>query len=95
MYVIISIQKGYKGTESYGIYALIIDSARTIREFEMLNKITDFIIGTAVFMSILAGAACLISHQASKMEQYAIEHNCKWDYNDMCYTREQKPWLFK
>lgn len=95
MYVIISIQKGHKGTESYGIYALIIDSTRTIREFEMLNKITDFIIGMAVFMSILAGAACLISHQASKMEQYAIEHNCKWDYNDMCYTREQKPWLFE
>lgn len=29
-----------------------------------------------------------------QMDKYAIEHNCKWDYNDMCYTREQKPWLF-
>lgn len=26
---------------------------------------------------------------------YAIQHNCKWDYNDMCYTKEQRPWLFK
>lgn len=60
----------------------------------MLDKVTNFIIGTAVFMLILAGGVCLISRQATKMQQYAIEHNCKWDYNDMCYTKEQKPWLF-
>lgn len=60
----------------------------------MLDKVTNFIIGAAVFMSILAGGVYLISRQATKMQQYAIEHNCKWDYNDMCYTKEQKPWLF-
>ena len=60
----------------------------------MLDKVTNFIIGIAVFMSILAGGVCLISHKTTKMQQYAIEHNCKWDYNDMCYTKEQKPWLF-
>lgn len=60
----------------------------------MLEKVKDFIVSLAVVMSILAGGVCLISHQATKMEQYTIEHNCKWDYNDMCYTKEQKPWLF-
>jgi len=54
-----------------------------------------FIVGLAVFMSLLAGVTCLMSHQAKQMNQYAIEHNCRWDYNDMCYTREQRPWLFK
>lgn len=28
------------------------------------------------------------------MQEYARQHNCVWDYNDMCYTRDQKPWLF-
>ena len=30
-----------------------------------------------------------------RRERYEIEHNCKYDYNDLCYTREQRPWLFK
>lgn len=29
------------------------------------------------------------------MSSYAKQHNCRWDYNDMCYTRAEKPWLFK
>ena len=61
----------------------------------MLNKVADFIIGVAACMSILAGFTCLFAHRSQKMEQYAIEHNCKWDYNDMCYTQDQRPWLFK
>lgn len=31
---------------------------------------------------------------AERQERFAIEHNCKWDYNDICYTRDQRPWLF-
>ena len=31
---------------------------------------------------------------AARQEQYAIEHNCRYDYNDLCYTKEQRPWLF-
>lgn len=60
----------------------------------MFEKITHFVCGLAIFMSVLAGATCLFSYQGQKMQQHAIEHNCKWDYNDMCYTREQRPWLF-
>lgn len=61
----------------------------------MFQKITNFVLGLAVFMSVLAGMTCLFAHQGQKMQQYAIEHNCRWDYNDMCYTREQRPWLFE
>lgn len=61
----------------------------------MLEKITDYIIALAVFMAILASTICLFQHTGQHMQQYAIEHNCKWDYNDMCYTKEQKPWLFE
>lgn len=32
--------------------------------------------------------------RADYMQEYARANNCRWDYNDMCYTREQKPWLF-
>lgn len=61
----------------------------------MFEKITYFVCGLAIFMSVLAGATCLFSYRGQKMQQYAIEHNCKWDYNDMCYTEDQRPWLFK
>ncbi len=61
----------------------------------MIKKFSRFICGLAVFMSVVVGMTCLFAHQGQKMQQYAIEHNCRWDYNDMCYTREQKPWLFK
>lgn len=61
----------------------------------MIEKISHFVCGLAVFMSVVAGMTCLFAHQGQKMQQYAIEHNCRWDYNDMCYTQEQRPWLFE
>ena len=60
----------------------------------MLEKINNVIWTVAITMSLFAGMVCLVDHQSKRMAQYAIEHNCKWDYNDMCYTREQRPWLF-
>ncbi len=60
----------------------------------MVNKIANVIFGIAVFMALLAGTTVLMANQAQRMNQYAVEHNCRWDYNDMCYTKEQRPWLF-
>lgn len=60
----------------------------------MVNKIANVIFGIAVFMALMAGTTVLMANQAQRMEQYAVEHNCRWDYNDMCYTKEQRPWLF-
>lgn len=37
----------------------------------------------------------VVKSQADYMQRYAIEHNCRWDYNDMCYTEEERPYLFK
>ncbi len=60
----------------------------------MVNKIANVIFGIAVFMALLAGTTVLMANQAQRMNQYAVEHNCRWDYNDMCYTKEQRPRLF-
>lgn len=60
----------------------------------MLNKINNLIWGVALSMAVLAGVTSLMAHQGRRMEQYAVEHNCRWDYNDMCYTKAQRPWLF-
>ena len=60
----------------------------------MLNKINNIIWGVALSMAVLSGVTSLMAHQSHRMQQYAVEHNCRWDYNDMCYTKEQRPWLF-
>lgn len=44
-------------------------------------------------MILLCVKAC--EYRIIAMEQYEAEHNCKYDYNDLCYTQEQKPWLYK
>ena len=60
----------------------------------MVNRIAKLVWGVAIFMAVLAGTTVLMAHQGRRMEQYAVEHNCRWDYNDMCYTEAQRPWLF-
>lgn len=60
----------------------------------MVNRIAKLIWGVAIFMTFLAGTTVLMANQGRRMEQYAVEYNCRWDYNDMCYTKEQRPWLF-
>lgn len=60
----------------------------------MVNRIAKIVWGVAIFMAFLAGTTVLMARQGHRMEQYAVEHNCRWDYNDMCYTKEQRPWLF-
>lgn len=42
----------------------------------------------------MVGCVCTIQHTHNYKVKYAAEHNCRWDYNDMCYTQEQRPWLF-
>jgi len=52
------------------------------------------IITMLVSGGIMFGFCCLYHHTQKQMRQYEIEHNCRYDYNDLCYTQEQKPWLF-
>lgn len=47
-----------------------------------------------VIVAVLFGIGYMIKERNNYMETYAAEHNCKWDYNELCYTKEQKPWLF-
>ena len=75
-------------------YNYIIILTTQPKEKQMVNRIAKLIWGVAIFMAFLAGTTVLMANQGRRMEQYAVEHNCRWDYNDMCYTKEQRPWLF-
>lgn len=60
-----------------------------------MKKLVNIVLTVATILSLCAVYVVASQHQSRKMQQYAIEHNCRWDYNDMCYTKSQKPWLFK
>lgn len=60
-----------------------------------MNKIKEYILPVIAIsiVYILLGIA-FISTENSK-RKYEQEYNCRYDYNDLCYTIEQKPHLFK
>lgn len=49
----------------------------------------------ALVSGIMYGCVMAVSMQSQARTEYALEHNCRWDYNDMCYTEDERPWLFK
>lgn len=59
-----------------------------------MNTVLKIIWIIALLVSSFAFATVVVHNRNIRMAQYAAEHNCRWDYNDMCYTKEQKPWLF-
>lgn len=60
-----------------------------------MNKITNIILTVAGCLMFVAACVVVLDTQAKHMRAYAAEHNCRWDYNNLCYTEDQKPWLFK
>ena len=60
-----------------------------------MNKALTIIWTIALIVASFAFATVVTQNQAERMAQYAAEHNCRYDYNDLCYTKEQKPWLFE
>lgn len=38
---------------------------------------------------------CMYCDSRESMRRYEIEHNCRYDYNDLCYTRDERPYLFE
>lgn len=65
-----------------------------IAKDDMFMKIRNFILFLACFLSVAAVCLLLISARANQMQKYETEHNCRYDYNELCYTQEQRPWLF-
>lgn len=59
-----------------------------------LEKISKALFIGAIFYFIGVILMIGIVRLEENKAQYAKEHNCRWDYNDMCYTVEQRPWLF-
>lgn len=60
-----------------------------------MEKALKIIWTIALIVSSFAFATVITQNQSKRMAQYAAEHNCRYDYNDLCYTKEQKPWLFE
>lgn len=60
----------------------------------MLEKIKIWTIAAIAIAAFEYGLVKLVNHVHADMDAYAAEHNCRWDYNDMCYTIEERPWLF-
>ena len=53
------------------------------------------ILKITLFIALFGALMYSCEQSAARQDQYAIEHNCKYDYNGLCYTKEQRPWLFK
>lgn len=47
-----------------------------------------------VFIASLVGVLYACQTREMRMNSYEVTHNCKYDTNDLCYTQEQRPWLF-
>lgn len=60
-----------------------------------MKTLTNTVWYIAICLSLLTFCVVIVKKQTARMHQYAIEHNCRWDYNDMCYTESERPWLFK
>lgn len=59
-----------------------------------MKKALSYIFNFGLLFGVIGLLMYSCESQAKRREQYAIEHNCRWDYNDMCYTIEERPWLF-
>lgn len=60
-----------------------------------MNKLKEFLAGTVLCMIFGFVGFYMMKTSYEAQERYEIEHNCKFDYNDLCYTEEERPYLFK
>lgn len=57
-------------------------------------KALSYIINLTILFGVIGALMYGCEKSLARQEQYAIEHNCRYDYNGLCYTRDQRPWLF-
>ena len=60
-----------------------------------MKKAISTIFNISIFIALIGGMMYGCEKSNERRERYQIEHNCKYDYNDLCYTRDERPWLFK
>lgn len=58
-------------------------------------KVLNYIIKVLVMILVCVVIYKVFEWRYDSMAQYEKAHNCKYDYNDLCYTRQKRPWLFK
>lgn len=59
-----------------------------------MEKLSKIVFGFSLVLLTIAGGLVAIQKTSSKMTQYEIQHNCRYDYNGLCYTEQERPWLF-
>lgn len=59
-----------------------------------MEKLSKIVFCFSLVLLTIAGGLVLIQNTSSKMMQYEIQNNCKYDYNGLCYTEQERPWLF-
>lgn len=60
-----------------------------------MNKLKNIMLITILYITCVMVGFLMLKSSYEAQEQYEIEHNCKFDYNDLCYTEQERPWLFK
>lgn len=61
---------------------------------DLLHKIKNIIIFLSALACFILVVLALYNARANQMQKYEQAHNCRYDYNDLCYTEQEKPWLF-
>ena len=59
-----------------------------------MTKFVDFVIFIGCFLLIFAVLLFAFKVRGENMRNYELTHNCRYDYNELCYTQEERPWLF-
>lgn len=56
-----------------------------------LLKMVLFVI---LICAVMYSCAIGLERTAAAKSEYESIHDCRYDYNDMCYTAAERPWLF-
>lgn len=66
-----------------------------VRFFKKLKTMGGIftLIGVTVVFTTIVGVA--MYQRETKMAAIEEQFNCRYDYNDLCYTEAERPWLFR
>lgn len=59
-----------------------------------MKTLGKILFSLSVIFTIFTGFVAVAQRTNAKMANYEIQHNCKYDYNGLCYTEQERPWLF-
>ena len=57
-------------------------------------KIAKMVLYAFIPLFLSYGIIYTIDRAYARQDAYATANNCKYDYNGLCYTESERPWLF-